>query len=238
MDHMPCTLIVPAAGDSVRFRKKTAIPKGLIKFYWRRTRATMIEHVVPPLWSGPVVIGCKNKDYKEFRERLPDINWRIVGMEPTSGQAESVTHLIVEVSRYELDYCVVNCDNAFDGHTLESFVQTCRTREANFGALTFKPTSNKERYGYVDGHPQFVAGKEKDPISSHALAGAFYFKNYKTLTGALAEAEQEVKYLSELFVWISPRKISVEIPHSSLHEWGIPETLEADPTVNVDWSNL
>jgi NDP-sugar pyrophosphorylase family protein len=200
----------------------------------------MIEHCVPLSWNGDVFIGVKQEDSSIFFERLPE-KLTVVPMPPTQGQAETIWRMLNAISQYytSTDFLIINSDNAFDDPCLETFVSDCRKREACFGALTFMPTENKERYGYVDAHPIFTFGAEKDPISAHALAGAFYLRSFKVLQSAAKKAgKHKAAYLSDLFQFIDGKKVSIHIPKMALHEWGTPETLEADPGVSVDWSNL
>lgn len=238
MDRMPCSILIPAAGDSVRFKEKTPLPKGLIRFKWRGVRKTMIEHCVPSAIYGSVFVGCKKRELPQFRTRLPGF-YHFVPMDPTSGQAETVLRMALHMQNFQTDLLIINSDNAFNYPTLENFVHTCRIEEVTLGALTFCPKSNKNRYGYVDSHPHFTHGREKLPISLHALAGAFYVSSTDTLIDAARTAHDEAAgYLSEMFIFITGKKLSVEITEFSLHEWGTPETLEADETVTIDWSNL
>lgn len=222
MDSLPCTLIIPAAGDSVRFRDKTSVPKGLVRFGWKGRVATMIEHIVPRRWNGKVVVACKIADMQEFRRRLPN-SMSVLGITPTSGQSETV----INVAAYSAgtDILVVNSDNAFEEGVLEDFVDTCRANEAMCGAVTFRPAPNADpyRYGYVDDHPYFKVGAEKVPISRYAVAGAFYFQSWKVISRFVGGSQH---YISEWFIDIPKPKLSYEIHPSKLFEWGTWETLE------------
>lgn len=229
MDSMPCTLIIPAAGDSVRFQEKTAMPKGLVRFGWNGRSGTMIEHVVPSDWDGDVIVGCKQADKKLFTRRLP-ASYYIVSMPPTTGQAETVRNLAYEAPHH-WDCIVVNCDNAFKSGTLRRFVDYCRESDAICGALTFMPDDDYDRYGYVNAHPNFSYGTEKVRISKWALAGAFYFKSPRKLTQYMP---LHTRYLSESFMTMPKPKVSMEIRRSDLYEWGTAELLEKS-VGNIDW---
>jgi len=242
VESVPCTLIIPAAGDSMRFKQKTDLPKALVKFVWKGRYATMIDHVIPEDWEGRVVVGVKTSDVAAFAARM-DRPASLVGLPPTSGQAETVVRIISHLNQYDSglygDIVVLNCDNAFDSPVLDDFLFRCRARGAVLGALTFRPSVNKERYGYVDAHPVFTRGAEKDPISAHALAGAFYFRDSKVIMKTYLEETWpgEVLYLSQLFEHVKEgRKVSVDVEQMFLHEWGTPETLCDDPTVKVDFT--
>lgn len=234
MDSLPCTLIIPACGDSVRFQHKTMLPKGAIKFKWRGEVKSMVQHIVPKGWNGSVVLGCKREDAAKFPYAK---NMQICPMLPTAGQAQTVRMMALVLLRAytpATDLLVVNSDNAFDEGVLENFLEHCRALDAAVGAMVFGPTENFERYGYVDGWPRFTYGAEKKAISKFALAGAFYFKSAGLI---VAHSDPRAAYLSEWFIRMPAEKVSYCIRKEALHEWGTAELLEADESVTVDWSN-
>jgi hypothetical protein len=224
MDSVSCTLIIPAAGDSIRFRHKTSTPKGLVRFSWNGEEKTMIEHVVPRNWEGPIIVATKWEDEVAFMRALPK-RFDVIGMAPTSGQAETILNATFFVKGTG-DVLVVNSDNAFRDGVLMDFVGTCRANDCSVGALTFRPKTDFTRYGYVDNHPKFYTGAEKVPISKHALAGAFYFRSASFITKYVRD--YTASYVSEWFVALPHLKLSVEIPCEDLHEWGTAESLEDD----------
>jgi hypothetical protein len=232
MDSLPCTLIIPAAGDSVRFQDRTTVPKGIIRFAWRGRYSTMIGHIVPYGWDGRVMVGVKNADVDFFTERLPR-SYQIIGMEPTTGQAETVRNMALDIPACdsEDDVLIVNSDNGFDPGVLENFMRYCRDEEACCGALVFNPNGNLERYGYVDGCPNFTHGAEKSPISKYALAGAFYFRSPGII---IRHGVSLSGYISDWFLDMPKPKRSFLIPAHALHEWGTSELLEKDAD-RVDW---
>jgi len=224
MGSVSCTLVIPAAGDSIRFRHKTPVPKGIIKFSWNGDKKTMIEHIIPSDWEGPVIVATKWEDETAFKRALSD-RILVIGMAPTSGQAETILNASYFVHGMG-DVLVVNSDNAFREGVLTTFLDTCRANDCNVGALTFKPDTDFTRYGYVDGHPKFYTGAEKVPISAYALAGAFYFRSAAFIA---KHAElRTASYVSEWFTHMPQPKLSVEISREDLHEWGTAESLEKD----------
>ena len=54
MDNLPCTLIIPAAGESRRFTHAgIQKPKGLLRMNWRGIERTMIEHKLAHISQRP-----------------------------------------------------------------------------------------------------------------------------------------------------------------------------------------
>lgn len=243
-DTTHCSLLIPAAGDSKRFSDAGVHkPKGLIRSKWRLNQVTvrngtMIEHVVPIGWNGPVRVACKLDCFDIFKNELPK-DYDVFPIASSLGQADTVVQACKDLRN---DILVVNSDNGFS-HDLNLFIDHCRESKASCGAVVFR--SNKEpRYGYINSFPFFEYGIEKNPISSWALAGAFYFKNAATLTKAalliLSDPlirQQEI-YLSDLFYYVKGLKIAYAIPRDELYEWGTPVQLMKDKSLDVDLPEL
>lgn len=231
MGHMPYHLIIPAAGESTRYRAAGYMsPKGLIRFKWKDHDDCMIHHIIRdnvPEGQCATVIA-RQIDFNMFQKRL-NSTARVLPIVSSEGQAHTVFQGIEYMADAPL--LVVNCDNAFDS-PLSEFVDWCQKESAAVGAMVFK--SNKEdRYGYVDNHPFFSIGAEKQPISEWALAGAFYFENVGLFRAAFRAVHRTSAYISELFQVINGKKIAYDIPRESLHEWGTPADLKADKSVTL-----
>jgi dTDP-glucose pyrophosphorylase len=228
---MSCTLLIPAAGESSRFRAQYGgVPKGLIRFGWRTGEKTMIEHCVPRGWEGNVVVMCREQDADLFAAELPS-TWFLQSVPHTTGQADTVQQAWVPADHEVL---VVNCDNGFE-NGMGMFLTACRRFKASAGAVVMPGRGNR-RYGYVDDYPLFRRAVEKSAISNYALAGAFYFQNIETIKDAYALLIAEgagagERYLSALFERITGPKVAYHISKNELHEWGTPELLHADHSV-------
>lgn len=234
-------LIVPAAGQSHRFRLRTARPKGLLKFRFLDHYRTMIEHCVDD-WPGPVYVACRKDDEEEFSKTLTD--YSIVPITESHGQAHTVAQV---ATRFNGPFVVLNSDNAFRPyHAMETFVKTALVVDAVASCMTFITgtfdDAGPAKYGYVDGHPTFADGAEKVRISRFALAGAFCFRDAQEFADAEEKAREHVGIgptelpLSAAFVWLPQKKLSHVIPRSFLHEWGTPDDLLNDPDVrHIDW---
>lgn len=227
MDDLQCTLVIPAAGQSTRFRPLNKI---LLKFMRGGKYGTMLEHAVPPEWRGPVRVAVRQCDLTSMPAFVDHLmvprHPTFIAISDTRGQAHTVVQAVDNVMD---DILVINSDNGFDGDVTE-WVRLFRQQGAQAGAVVFN--SSEKRYGYVNTWPYFTHCAEKHPISMFALAGAFYFKDRETLVDAYLQAElnnfRGELYLSDLYRYIAGKKVAHLIPRAHLHEWGTPEAFEAD----------
>lgn len=225
-------LLIPAAGDSRRFREAGFIgPKGLIHMVWKGRRGTMISHVIDSVGvTLNTIIGVSPESAPFFEDRLPIYERCIVYN--SQGQASTVVAMTDRLHKND-EILVVNCDNAFDDCAPMRMVLQARRLEAVAATLVFKATGN--RYGYVDTAPFFTYGEEKNPISEHALAGAFYFRTVDEFQSAwlsyISGGQLGETYLSGMFKYMVGRKLAVKIAPHQLHEWGTPQTLREDITI-------
>lgn len=242
MDNLPYTVLIPAAGESKRFKNVGITkPKGLLEMTWRDRTATMIEHCMPHDLDIPIRVACRQEDYALFHRALRHRNILFTAMQnATRGQAHTCA-LMSQGVQVQGAVVVINSDNGFDVDPIE-FVSACEHAGANAGAMVFV-ASGERKYGYVSDHPFFDFGMEKAPISSFALAGMFYFKSVEILQLAYSLAfrpDNGEEYLSQLFGVIPKPKFAYRLPRAALHEWGTPIDLLADTTVTVidkEWAN-
>ena len=237
LSQMP--LIVPAAGESARFKAVTSRPKGLIKFDFEGETSTMIQHCTAGWAAHRVIVACRSEDYDAFSERLFDETVEIVVS--SRGQADTVRRAI-GLGGVVGPFLVLNSDNAFRPRSvLRTFAETCLESGAVAGAITMLVDEKEaHRYSFVDQHPLFSHCAEKRAISRFAMAGSYYFASSVDYMRAFDDmsgtCEGEV-YLSSLFQFLrTGERLSFVVPRTSLHEWGIPSDLENDRAVtNIRW---
>jgi dTDP-glucose pyrophosphorylase len=242
---MPCTLVIPAAGESERFKPFCGdLPKGLLRFTWREQTQTMVEHCIPRGWKEHVYVVVRDEHATSFLATMR-LDWKdysrtVFSVKETLGQADTVQQ-VVNVLPVDEEILVVNCDNGFE-NTMEMFLTACRRFTATAGAVVM-PGRGCKRYGYVDDYPYFHRAVEKTAISNYALAGAFYFKNKQVFLSAyeacMVHQPAQERYISSLFEYIPRPKIAYHIAKKELHEWGTPELLTADYSVtNIEKRNV
>lgn len=226
------TIIIPAAGNSRRF-KDVGIntPKGMLRFKWRGQSRTMIGHVL----DGLDHLGC---------ELLVNAVWDgwsgysgsgLLSVGATQGQADTV-RLALQSIGPDRPVLILNSDCGFT-YPLDRFLKQAQNFEAT--ALVF-PGCGDTAYSYVDQFPMFSHGYEKQPISSWALAGAFYFHSSEVLLRAIREQMTlDIRhagefYLSEALGFYPGDKLAVAMERRQLHVWGTPEDLARDSTVVIE----
>lgn len=224
-------VIVPAAGESKRFKAKGILrPKPLLKFSWKHSaQKTMLEHAVSGT-NSPIQVICQEKDVVAFQQAIP-AKFSLYTLFESKGQADTVAQLILS-SRIETDpILIVNSDCMFL-YSLDIFVAQARQFPA--AALVFDGDYNPA-YSYVDDFPIFRYAVEKEPISPWALAGAFYFdsaqKYLKAFDKYRAENRPE-EYVSEVYNYIEGDKLAVYIPREQLVGWGTPDEFFSDSNIS------
>lgn len=225
-------VVVPAAGESKRFREKgISTPKPLIKFQYGDSEVkAMYQHAINGLEDRRVFLGCKPSHQTEF-EAIDDATL-IIPIPSTFGQADTVKQIVAGLTGKD-PVLVINSDNMFL-YPLHIFIKQAEAFDA--AVLVFDGEGNRA-YSYVDGFPLFDCGVEKNPISPWAIAGAFYFDTADILKEALQKHEDNISwfgeepYLSETLSYITGPKLAVQMPKKQLIGWGTPEELLADPNV-------
>lgn len=240
MDNTLCKILIPACGSSVRFKDRTALPKGVIEFRWRDRMDFMIGHVMSVFpRDQQAAIICQTEEYQLFN-RLPS-RFGIFTLPPTAGQADTVFQALRygygRVAPHE-DFMVINSDNVIE--RLAESIGFFRVSGKNCGAVVFPEATGSRRYGFIDGAPIFSKGAEKERLSDFALAGAFYFRSRSVFDSAYQKAVVSHRsprelYISHLFEHVVGGGIAWTIPRAALHEWGSSQQLEEDPEVRVDW---
>ena len=230
------TVIVPAAGKSQRFADAGIEGhKALIKFHWRNHHGTMFDHILRDLEKDHLIwIGVNGLDVFTVRDYVVD-----VGL--TEGQADTVHRMLLKLNKNG-PVLVLNCDAGFD-YPLELFEQQCMSTGLAYGALVF-PGNEERQYSYVDNYPLFLSAAEKNPISSWAMAGAYWFSSSKELASVFEHQflngtkHSGEFYLSGTFQMMRGPGLAVAMERKQLHVWGTPEDLARDPTVRITHNRL
>jgi hypothetical protein len=134
---------------------------------------------------------------------------------------------------------VINSDQAFGNGVLHWLVGQAKAAATQTASLVFdgegknsfsyiaSPTAHTTTHGLL-----FKEAYEKIPVSKWALAGAYVFRDARTLADKIARAmtrmgDVEEPYLSDCFSeFIS--NLAVPMKNEELYGWGTPEQLMAD----------
>lgn len=236
------SIVVPAAGRGQRFREiGIETPKPLIRF--ARTgadaapRRSMLEHAISGAPEAvQILVGCPADQHDQFSEALEGAPCtRVVPIRKTTGQADTVLQLLDQTVALN-QVLVVNSDQGFKGHLLDLL---CRSGhhdpQAQHALFTFDSTD--PRFSYVDRIPRFSLAAEKRVISTHAIAGAYWFACAYDLYRILHEHVQGPTdhagehYLSgalEAFAFRHGSGLALPLALGALLSWGTPEQLLAD----------
>lgn len=167
------------AGEGSRFKKegyKDAKP--FIKFNGK----TMIEHVLDGLKaSGELsyTLIIQKSFFSEYQEQLKTLqdNYNV---KFSVVEKQTVGALATALSAYEKmqpDCPVVfaDSDNIFFDGVFDKFLKDAITRNLDGSLLTFNSSDEKFSYAEIDENGTLLRTREKEVISTHAIAGAYFF---------------------------------------------------------------
>ena len=237
----PLHIIMPMAGEGTRFSKAGwTTPKPLIELrgvpLFRRAIDSVAIEGVEMKYSFIVRQEHIDKQHidKLIKEIQPDANVFSV-LKTTRGAVE--TCLVAESAIDDEDAVVVmDCDLEFRSKRYNELVANALSvsaDEADGGALvSFE--SNNPRYSYVlvDDEDRVLRTAEKDPISTHALCGAYFFgsgKDFKRIAHQLLEDGTHGKaefYVSLLYNYLLDEgKVIRLATMEEYYSYGTPEEL-------------
>ena len=224
------------AGRGCRFKKQGyKIPKPFIEF----KNYTMIEHVLTGLHIKgihyvliiPKIFEIK---YKKFLNRILErfcVTFLCVE-KVTTGAASTVlaAHTLINNNSPIL---IADCDNIFNPVDINSLIEDADKRKLNGSLLTFNEQNSCYSYAKVDDNGFVMKTEEKKVISSHAIAGAYYFSHGKEFVRAAinmliyGDKKKGEYYMSNVFNHMKKKNIGIyEIDKNRVHCVGTPEQLK------------
>ena len=230
---------MPMAGEGTRFSKAGwTTPKPLIELrgvpLFRRAIDSVAIEGVEMKYSFIVRqehIDKQNID-KLIKEIQPDANVFSV-LKTTRGAVE--TCLVAESAIDDEDAVVVmDCDLEFRSKRYNELVANALSvsaDEADGGALvSFESDNPRYSYALVDDEDRVLRTAEKDPISTHALCGAYFFgsgKDFKRIAHQLLEDGTHGKaefYVSLLYNYLLDEgKVIRLATMEEYYSYGTPE---------------
>lgn len=171
-------VVIPMAGAGSRFSAAGfALPKPFIDVRGRM----MIERVLDGL-------RCSNAHYtliiqRAFEEQHADLLQRLAEHFPVAflcveklTQGACCTALAAHrVIDNALPVLFADSDTIYRPDVISRFVDDCKARRLDGSLLTFPSQQICFSYAAVDEQGQVTATREKEPISSHAISGAYLF---------------------------------------------------------------
>lgn len=232
---------MPMAGEGTRFSKAGwTTPKPLIELLgvplFRRAIDSVAIEGVEMKYSFIVRQEHIDKQHIDelIKEIQPDANVFSV-LKTTRGAVE--TCLVAESAIDDEDAVVVmDCDLEFRSKRYNGLVASALSvaaDEADGGALvSFESDNPRYSYALVDDEGRVLRTAEKDPISSHALCGAYFFgsgKDFKRIAHQLLEDGTHGKaefYVSLLYNYLLEEgKVIRLATMEEYYSYGTPEEL-------------
>ena len=242
MINRPLHIIMPMAGEGSRFLKEGwDTPKPLIELHGKCLFQRAIDSVKANGISMKYsfIVRQEHIDkYKidnQIKELLPEANIFSV-LKTTRGAVE--TCLIAEDVIDDNDAVVVmDCDLEFRSERYMQLINMALSKsiKKTFGGALVSFESNNPRYSYaeVDDNMRVIRTAEKEPISSHALCGAYFFasgKDFKRVAHQLLIDGTDGKaefYVSLLYNYLLAEGKTVYLaPMEEYYSYGTPEELK------------
>lgn len=238
----PLHIIMPMAGEGSRFaRAGWTTPKPLIELHgvplFQRAIGSVAIEGVKMKYSFIVRQEHIERQHIDqlIQDILPEANIFSV-LKTTRGAVE--TCLVAEEAIADDDAVVVmDCDLEFRSKLYNELVAKALSvieDEADGGALvSFESDSSRYSYAEVDAEGRVLRTAEKEPISSHALCGAYFFgsgKVFKRIAHQLLDDGTHGKaefYVSLLYNYLlAEGKVVRLAPMEEYYSYGTPEELK------------
>ena len=231
-------IVIPMAGEGSRFASAGYdIAKPFILFNGRM----MIEHVLNglPVEDNRVTLIIQKDFEEQYAAQLRslhdnfDLRWTCVnGI--TAGAACTALAARHVIADHDIPVLFADCDNIFQAHHVKDFLKDAVDRKLDGSLLTF--SSDSPKFSYVDLNDDMFATKlkEKEVISSHAVAGAYYFSSYKIFADCAIEMMiygdtlKNEYYMSNVYNYLIADEGRVGIWEIAKHDFvcvGTPEQL-------------
>ncbi|MCY4524251.1 MAG: sugar phosphate nucleotidyltransferase [Halobacteriovoraceae bacterium] len=230
------TIVIPMAGAGSRFLKQGyKTPKPFIEFKGRM----MIEHVLQGVYlkkTQYILIIPKIFEIK-YKKCLHTIskNFHVIFLsveQMTTGSASTVlaAHSLIDNDDPIL---IADCDNIFNPNDIISLIKDAEEKNLCGNLLTFNEKEQCYSYAKIDKHGFVVKTEEKKVISSHAIAGAYYFSHGKDFVSAAirmliyGNIKKGEFYMSNVVNFMKKKRVGIyKVERSRVSCVGTPEQLE------------
>lgn len=175
-------ILIPLAGTNQFFSENEyPYPKPLIEI----NDKTMIEHVISNFDSikkeKQFIFIINNEDCKKYHldnvlNLLTNHACKIIKIDSETKGAACSAMMAIEYINNDNPLIIANADQLFDDN-LEDLVSSFY--EYDGGVISFDSIHPRWSYARLDEENHIVETAEKRPLSKHAIAGFFYFKEGK-----------------------------------------------------------
>lgn len=232
---------MPMAGEGSRFRDAGwTTPKPLIeldgKVLFMRAIDSLAVEGAPMAYT--FIVRQEHIDRygidKMIRQVLPQAE--VLSVDHTTGGAVETCMIARDSIADEDAVVVMDCDLQFESRRFSELIAkslATRGEEARGGALvSFRSSLPKYSYAEVDATGRVVRTAEKEPISDHALCGAYFFasgREFKAAADRLLNEPIMLKpeyYVSLLYNYLLADGSPVDIAEmEDYRSYGTPEEL-------------
>ncbi len=241
---MPINIVIPMAGNGKRFAEAGySLPKPLIDVKGRPMISHVIDNVRPDI-DHKFTFICRREHCQQFNlEELLDAlapGCNIVTVEKVTEGAACTVLLAADFFNNDSPLVLANSDQLID-LDIDSLISDAQERGLDGDILTFQSAHPKWSYAKLSPEGLVECVAEKEPISSHATVGIYYFEQGSLFfEGAVSMIEKNIRVNGEFYVCpvyneilLARKKVGIfEIAPWAMHGLGTPEDLQAYEAAN------
>ena len=231
-------ILIPLAGTNQFFNESEyPYPKPLIEI----NNKTMIEHVINNFNSikkdKQFIFIVNSEDCKKYHldnvlNLLTDEKCKIVKIDNETKGAACSAMMAIEYIDNEIPLIIANADQLFDD-SLE--VGLSHFSKYDGGVISFDSIHPRWSYARVDDKELIVETAEKRPLSKHAIAGFFYYKQGSDfISSAISMIKKDASvnglyYISPTFnemVLRNKKLVIYKIDNTKYHTFYTPQKIQ------------
>jgi dTDP-glucose pyrophosphorylase len=196
-------ILIPLAGPHQFFSESKYIyPKPLIEIQGK----TMIEHVIENFKSikeKNFIFILNNEDCKKHHldnvlNLLTKDRCQIIKINGETKGAACSALMAIEHINNTSPLIITNADQLFEDE-LETLIT--QFKDADAGVISFNSVHPRWSYAKLDKKENIIETSEKRPISNHAIAGFFYFKEGRSfIKSAMRMIEKDANFRGNFYI--------------------------------------
>ncbi len=231
-------ILIPLAGANQFFNESEyPYPKPLIEI----NNKTMIEHVIENYNSIKIekqfIFIVNSEDCKKYHldnilNLLTNYTCKIIRIDNATKGAACSAMMAIEYINNDIPLIIANADQIFDD-SLEDIISNFK--DVDGGVVSFDSIHPRWSYARVDDVNNIIEMAEKRPLSKHAIAGFYYFKNGRDFINSAMSMIQKDASINGLY-YISPtfnemvlqnkKLIIVKIDNDKYHTFYTPQKIQ------------
>ncbi len=213
-------IVIPMAGHSRFFNQEdTVFPESLIEVAGKIMIARVVENLqtIHSKLHFSFIVNqedCIKFHLDDILRLLTQNDCTLIKVDrPTKGAACSALLAIDQIDS-ELPLIISNSNQIFSTD-LNSILQTFKTHHYDSAVISFETLHPRWSYVRLDEEGHIVETAEKRPISKHAIAGFYYFKEGREFTKAAMQSIEKKASVNGLY-YIAPTLNEMVIQNKKL----------------------